>query len=151
MPDREAQRIKVPCFTDHRGTLSVIDWTDRLPFTPKRFYYIYDVPNGARRAGHAHGVEEQVILALTGSFTVLTDDGRSRREYLLDRRDGGLYIPRMIWVEVYGFRAGSICAVLASHRYDQGDYIRDYDQFLQARRAYDESFSQGDPRYEALG
>jgi dTDP-4-dehydrorhamnose 3,5-epimerase-like enzyme len=123
--------LTIPRFSDHRGSLSVIDWPECLPFVPRRFYYLYDLVDGARRAGHAHLKEEEMMVAVGGSFKVLTDDGQARREYTLDRPDVALYVPALIWHELYGFSGGAVCAVLASERYAREDYCDDYQQFLQ--------------------
>jgi hypothetical protein len=106
-----------------------------LPFPPKRFYYLYDIPADARRAGHAHFTEHELMVALGGSFSVLADDGCTRTEFRLDRPDLALHIPPLVWHEVHSFTPGSVCAVLASTDYDAREYCRDYAQFLEARRA----------------
>jgi dTDP-4-dehydrorhamnose 3,5-epimerase-like enzyme len=127
---REARLIQLPRFTDHRGSLSPVEWPGCLPFTPKRFYYVYDLPEGARRGGHAHWSEDEVVLALNGRFRVLLDDGRVRREFDLDRPDTALYVPSLVWHELYDFTAGAVCAVFSSDRYDSEDFCRDYQLFL---------------------
>lgn len=124
--------ITIPGFRDARGTLSVIEWEECLPFIPRRFYYIYDVPKGATRGVHSHGSEEEVILALKGNFTVLVDDGRTRAEHRLEHPGVALYIPPLIWHELFDFSAGAICAVFASQRSNPGDYCRDYEEFLRS-------------------
>lgn len=124
--------IEIASFTDLRGSLSAIEGTLSVPFHPKRFYYIYGVPEGARRGCHAHRTEKELIMALAGSFYVLVDDGNSRMDLLLDRPDRGLYVPPLIWHEVHSFVSGSVCAVLASTHYDSNDYYRRYEDFVNA-------------------
>lgn len=125
--------ITIPRFTDHRGSLSVIDWTGCLPFSPKRFYYLYDIPGGATRSGHAHWIEHEVMLAVHGSFTVRIDDGSTSRKHQMDRPDRGLLVPAGWWHELYDFQGGAVCAVFASEAYDPEDYCRDYQNFVQSR------------------
>jgi len=131
---REPHLITIPRFSDDRGNLSVVEFAECLPFTPKRFYYIYDANPASRRGGHSHWQEEESILALHGTFTVLVDDGCRRTEYLLDRPDVTLYIPPLMWHEVFGFSPGAICAVFASQRYNKEDYCFDYQQFTGSAR-----------------
>lgn len=100
-----------------------------MPFEIRRLYYLYDVPGGATRGGHAHRALEQLIIAMSGSFTVVLDDGESRRRVSLRRSFYGLYIPTMIWRELEDFSSGAVCSVLASEFYDASDYYRDYDEF----------------------
>jgi dTDP-4-dehydrorhamnose 3,5-epimerase-like enzyme len=130
-PERHARLIRIPRFSDDRGTLCVIDWAEKLQFTPQRLYYIHDVTEGAKRAGHAHFREEELVLCLAGSIRVAVDNGQTRKEFSLDRPDIGLYIPRMVWHELHGFGRGAVCAVLASGRHSEEDYCRDYQQFLE--------------------
>jgi dTDP-4-dehydrorhamnose 3,5-epimerase-like enzyme len=128
--ERHARLIRIPSFSDHRGTLCVVDWAEELPFTPQRLYYINNVPEGAKRAGHAHFREEELILCLNGSIRVVVDNGQTREEFELDRPDVGLYLPRMLWHELDGFGPNAVCAVLASGQHTEEDYCRDYQQFL---------------------
>ena len=130
-PERHARLIQIPRFSDNRGTLCVIDWAGMLPFTPDRLYYIYNLAESAERAGHAHLRGEELILPLAGGMSVVVDNGRSREEFRLDRPDTGLYIPAMVWHQLQGFGPGAVCAVLASDRYSEEDYCRDYQQFLE--------------------
>ncbi len=128
---KECRVLEIPRFTDHRGTLSVLEGTPFLPFDPKRFYYIYDIAEGARRGCHAHRTEEELIIALAGSFKVLADNGFSTSEFQLDRPDRALYVPPLVWHTVHSFAAGSVCAVLASERYNSDDYYQAYEEFLE--------------------
>jgi|HubBroStandDraft_1064217.scaffolds.fasta_scaffold120001_2 UDP-2-acetamido-3-amino-2,3-dideoxy-glucuronate N-acetyltransferase len=131
---REPYLITIPRFSDHRGSLSVIEWAECFPFIPKRFYYIYDTNPAARRGSHSHWKEEEVFLALSGSISVLLDNGSQRTEFLLDRPDIALYIPPLVWHEAFGFSAGALCAVFASNPYNKEDYCLDYQQFIGACR-----------------
>ena len=105
-----------------------------LPFDIARVYYSYDVPGGQERGGHAHKALKQLIVAAVGSFSLSLDDGSEKRRVTLDRTDCGLYIPGHIWTRVQDIAPGSVCMVLASQRYDESDYIRNYDQFLAFKR-----------------
>jgi WxcM-like protein len=126
--------IEIPRFTDRRGTLSVIDGKPPLPFDPKRFFYIYGVPEGAQRGCHALRTDEELIIAVAGSFKVLANDGDSAMELQLDRPDQGLYVPPLIWHVLHSFTPGAVCAVFASAPYDGGGYFRVYKDFLEAVR-----------------
>jgi hypothetical protein len=121
--------IDFPKITDARGNLSVIEENKHVPFEIKRVYYLYDVPGGEKRGGHAHKLLEQFIIAASGSFDVILDDGVDRKRYHLNRSYYGLYIPTMIWRELDNFSSGSVCVVLASEHFDEEDYIRDYNEF----------------------
>jgi oxalate decarboxylase/phosphoglucose isomerase-like protein (cupin superfamily) len=123
------QIVEVPQFTDSRGTLAVLEWSGCLPFIPERFYFIREVPEGTRRAAHAHWEESEAIFALHGRLTVLTDDGCVQREWHLLQPHQVLLIPPLVWHELYDFGPGAICGVLASHRHNGEDYCRDFDQF----------------------
>jgi dTDP-4-dehydrorhamnose 3,5-epimerase-like enzyme len=115
------------------GNLTAVTGGVEIPFRIARVYYLYDVVGGAARGGHAHKQLEQLIVAAMGSFTVVLDDGRERRNVELNRGYEGLYMPRMIWREIVNFSSGGICVVLASRPYEEEDYIRDYDDFLAAK------------------
>ena len=117
---------------DPRGDLTFIEGQVHVPFDIARVYYLYNVPVDAERGGHAHKELQQVLFALSGSFRVTVDDGRKRSEYWLRDPRKGLYISRMTWREMDCFSQGAVCMVLASHRYDESDYFRDYQQFLRA-------------------
>ncbi|KAA3622998.1 MAG: WxcM-like domain-containing protein [Flavobacterium sp.] len=113
---------------DGRGNLSVIE-KDVLPFTIKRVYYLYDVPSDSSRGGHAHKELKQFVIALSGSFDVVLDNGSTRRSFTLNRPNKGLLIPSGVWRELENFSAGAVCLSLVSDYYDEDDYIRDYNEF----------------------
>jgi uncharacterized RmlC-like cupin family protein len=115
-----------------QGSLTYVEENRQVPFDIKRVYYLYDVPGGETRGGHAHRQLEQVIIAASGSFEVVLDDGVERKNIILNRSYHGFYIPRMIWRELINFSSGSVCLVLASEYYDEDDYFRDYEGFLRA-------------------
>jgi dTDP-4-dehydrorhamnose 3,5-epimerase-like enzyme len=117
---------------DGRGNLSVIE-KDVLPFIIKRVYYLYDVPSDSSRGGHAHKELKQFIIALSGSFDVVLDNGRTRRTITLNRPNKGLLIPSGVWRELENFSAGAVCLSLVSEHYDEADYIRDYDDFKSSK------------------
>jgi hypothetical protein len=126
--------ISLPRITDPRGNLTFVEGGRHVPFEIRRVYYLYDVPGGADRGGHCHKTLEQVIIAMSGSFDVLLDDGQERRNFYLNRSYYGLYVSPMMWPELENFSTDSVCLVLASSTYDESDYLRDYPSYLQARR-----------------
>jgi oxalate decarboxylase/phosphoglucose isomerase-like protein (cupin superfamily) len=126
--------ISLPKIADARGNLTMIESTQHVPFAIERVYYLYDVPAGESRAGHAHKELHQLFVAVSGSFDVILDDGVTRKTVHLNRPFQGLYVCPMIWREVDNFSSGSVCLVLASHHYDESDYYRDYENFLSAVR-----------------
>jgi len=123
--------IDLPRILDPRGNLTFIEGGNHVPFDIKRVYYLYDVPGGAHRGGHAHRELHQLIIAMSGSFDILLDDGKTRFKYHLNRSYYGLYIPPMMWREIDNFSSGSVCMVLASAPYEEADYYRDYPEFQQ--------------------
>lgn len=123
--------IDFPKVQDHRGNLSYVEEERHVPYAIRRVYYLYDVPGGAVRGGHAHRRLQQTIIALSGSFDVLVDDGVTQKSYHLNRSFQGLYLPCMTWRELDNFSSGSVCMVLASDYYQEEDYIRHYKDFLQ--------------------
>ena len=129
--------IALPRIARPEGDITPVERGD-LPFDVERVYYVYDVPGGAGRGGHAHRQLQQVIVCVMGCFVVDLDDGTRRRSVRLDRAYRGLYVPRMIWRELREFSSGGICLVLASAAYDESDYIRSYDEFRALRGAGDE-------------
>lgn len=124
--------VELPKITDPRGNLTFIEANRHIPFGIERVYYLYDVPGGAERGGHAHKALHQLIVAMSGSFDVLLDDGYGKRRFHLNRSYYGLYVCPMIWRELDNFSSGSVCMVLASNRYDESDYYRDYTDFTSA-------------------
>jgi hypothetical protein len=129
MSQEKCKIIELPKILDRRGNLTFIESCQHIPFDIKRVYYLYDVPGGASRGGHAHLHLRQFIIAASGSFTVLTDNGHKKEEFYLNRSYYGLYVPTMTWRELDNFSSGSVCLVLASEIYDADDYIRDYKEF----------------------
>lgn len=127
--------IELPRINDPRGNLTFIEGSVHVPFDIKRVYYLYDVPGGESRGGHAHRDLEQLIVAMSGSFDVIVDDGSARKTFTLNRSYVGLYMPTMVWRELVNFSSGAVCTVMASHRYDEADYYRDYDGFVLATKA----------------
>ena len=121
--------IELPKITDVRGNLTFIEQNNHIPFDLKRVYYLYDVPGGETRGGHAHKQLQQFIIAAMGSFDVILDDGFEKKRFHLNRSYYGLYIPCMVWRELDNFSSGSVCLVLASELYDKEDYMYDYEVF----------------------
>jgi len=127
--------IDLPKISDPRGNLTFIEGGGRhIPFDIKRVYYLYDVPGGAERGGHGHKALHQLIIAMSGSFDVVLDDGRNKQRFHLNRSYFGLYVCPMIWRELDNFSSGSVCLVLASNIYEESDYYRDYSSFMHAVR-----------------
>lgn len=116
--------------SDRKGNITVVENNDTVPFEVKRAYYLYDVPAGESRGGHAHKELQQLIVAASGSFTVTLDDGGVKRTFLLNRPYQGLLVVPGIWRTLDDFSSGAVCLVLASHGYDEEDYIRDYTEFI---------------------
>ena len=125
--------IELPKISDPRGNLSFIEGGNQIPFDIQRVYYLYDVPGGAERGGHAHKGLHQLIIAMSGSFDVVLDDGKNKKRVHLSRSYIGLYVCPMIWRELDNFSSGSVCMVLASNKYDEQDYYRDYAEFMRNR------------------
>jgi oxalate decarboxylase/phosphoglucose isomerase-like protein (cupin superfamily) len=113
-----------------KGNISVVENGITVPFNVKRIYYLYDIPGGESRGGHAHRELSQLIIAASGSFDVMLDDGNVKRTFTLNRPYQGLLVVPGIWRELGDFSSGVVCLVLASHEYDEGDYIRDYNSFI---------------------
>jgi dTDP-4-dehydrorhamnose 3,5-epimerase-like enzyme len=130
----DCRLIDLPVVPDARGNLSFVEGENHIPFDIARVFYLYDVPGGESRGGHANRRSDQLIIAMSGSFDVIVDDGFKRMTYGLNRSYFGLYIPRMIWRELANFSSGAVCTVLASARYDAQDYYRSYDEFRQVSR-----------------
>jgi len=125
--------IELPKIQDPRGNLTFIEGSSQIPFDIQRVYYLYDVPGGSERGGHAHKGLHQLIIAMSGSFDVVIDDGKDKKRIHLNRSYSGLYVCPMMWRELDNFSSGSVCMVLASNRYDEADYYRDYGEFVLAR------------------
>ena len=125
-----AKIIELPKFLDARGNLSFIEELKHIPFKIERTYWIYDVPGGEARGGHAYRENEEFIVALSGSFDVILDDGRQKKTFSLNRSYYGLYVPKGLWREMNNFSTNSLALILASTKYDEEDYIRDYEMFL---------------------
>lgn len=126
--------VDLPRVADPRGNLTFVEGANHVPFDIARVYYLYDVPGGEARGGHAHQQLEQLVIAASGSLDVLVDDGTHRERFFLNRSYYGLYIPRLVWRELDDFSSGSVCLVLASRPYEEEDYYRDYDEFVAAKR-----------------
>lgn len=126
----DCKLINLPKISDPRGNLSFIEGGQHIPFEINRVYYLYDVPGGSDRGSHAHKKLHQFIVAMSGSFDVVLDDGLKKRRFHLNRSYYGLYVCPMMWRDLDNFSSGAVCMVLASAHYDESDYIRDYSQFL---------------------
>ncbi len=125
--------IELPKIAEPRGNLTFVEGGRHVPFDIQRVYYLYDVPGGAERGGHAHKELHQLIIAMSGSFDVVLDDGQDKKRFQLNRSFNGLYICPMIWRELNNFSSGSVCMVLASNKYAEEDYFRDYSEFIRSR------------------
>ena len=128
----DCRMIDLPKISDVRGNLSFIEGCRHVSFDIKRVYYLYDVPGGSVRGGHAHKQLHQLMISLSGSFDVILKDGTNRKLIHLNRSHFGLYICPMIWRSLSNFSSGAVCLVLASSHYDESDYIRDYQEYLLA-------------------
>lgn len=122
--------IQLSKITDPRGNLSVIEELKDIPFKIERTYWIYDVPGGETRGGHAYKENQELIVALSGSFDVVLDDGKVKQTFSLNRSYNGLYVPKGMWRTMANFSTNSLALVLSSTKYDEKDYIRDYQEFL---------------------
>lgn len=127
--ENKAEIINLPKFLDARGNLSFIEQLKQIPFEIKRTYWIYDVPGGEARGGHAYKENQEFIVALSGSFDVILDDGKNKKTYSLNRSYYGLYVPKGIWREMNNFSTNSLALVLSSTEYNPADYIFDYKLF----------------------
>lgn len=132
MTIEDCKIIQLPRISDPRGNLTFLEGGNHVHFDIKRVYYLYDVPGGAERGGHAHKELHQLIIAISGSFDIVLDDGSSTKRVHLARSYYGLYVCPMIWREMDNFSSGAVCLVLASNLYDENDYFRNYDQFIAA-------------------
>jgi len=127
--------INLPKITDPRGNLSFIEEGNHIPFKIKRTYWIYDVPGGQIRGGHAFKEQIELIVALSGSFDVLIDNGKAKKTYFLNRSYYGLYVPNRLWRQMQNFSTNSLALVLSSTKYNESDYIYDYNEFLNFRKS----------------
>jgi len=132
MISESCRLIDLPKISDPRGNLTFVEGQRHVPFEIKRVFYLYGVPNGESRAGHALRTCEQFVVVLSGSLDVVADDGRSRTLFNLNRSDCGLYLPPRIWRVLENFSPGAVCLVLASESYSESGYYRDYDEFRRA-------------------
>ncbi len=133
MTVEDVRIIELPKFTDPRGNLSFVEQLNHIPFEIKRTYWIYDVPGGEARGGHAFKVNEEFIVALSGAFEVIVDDGRKKEVFLLNRSYYGLYVPSGLWREMQNFSTNSLALEFGSMHYDVKDYVRSYDEFLKLK------------------
>lgn len=129
MDFRKPQLLSIPIAHDQRGNLSVVEGGELIPFDIKRVYYLYDVPGGTSRGGHAHRKLQQLIIAASGSFDVCLNDGYTSTKFTLNRSYQGVYVPTMTWREIENFSSGAVCLVLASEHYDESDYIYEFADF----------------------
>lgn len=127
------QIIELPKFLDVRGNLSFVEQFGQIPFEIQRVYWLYDVPGGASRGGHAYKINKEFIIALSGSFDVVVDDGGTRQIFTLNRSYYGLYVPQGVWRGMHNFSTNSFALVLSSTKYDPDDYVRDYEKFLKLK------------------
>ena len=130
----EPRIINLPKFLDARGNLSFVEQENHIPFIIKRTYWLYDVPGGESRGGHAYRDNQEFIVALSGSFDVVLDDGNEKKVFTLNRSYYGLYVPKGLWREMENFSTNSLAMILSSTDYDAKDYIRDYDEFLKMKK-----------------
>lgn len=133
MPLEDCRIVELPKIHNPQGNLTFIESDSQIPFAIQRVYYVYDVPGGAERGGHAHKELHQLIVAMSGSFDITLDDGKDKKTFHLARSYYGLYVCPMIWREIDNFSSGSVLMVLASNKYTEEDYYRNYDDFMRAR------------------
>lgn len=134
MSIKDCKLLELPKITDPRGNLTFIEENKHIPYDIKRVFFLYDVPGGENRAGHALKKCNQLLIAASGSFDVTLDDGNEKQTFHLNRSYYGLHIPPLVWREIDNFSSGSVCMVLASEFYNEADYYREYDEFMQAIR-----------------
>jgi hypothetical protein len=127
----ETALIDIPKIEDYRGNIAVVE-KDVIPFEIKRVYYLYDIPSTARRGGHAHKDQLELLVALSGSFDVILNNGNEQQTVTLNKPDKGLVIKKNIWRELENFSSGAVCLVIASDVFDEADYIRDFDEYLKS-------------------
>ena len=129
----EACIINLPKFLDARGNLSFVEQKNHIPFEIKRTYWLYDVPGGEARGGHAYRENQEFIVALSGSFDVVLDDGTQKQTFTLNRSYYGLYVPKGIWREMENFSTNALALILSSTEFNEDDYVRDYEEFLRLK------------------
>lgn len=134
MPLKDCKIIELPKITDQRGNLTFIEGGNHIPFDIKRIYYLYDIPGGAERGAHGHKNLSQLIIAASGSFDVVLDDGFHKQTFHLNRSYYGLYVAPCMWRDITNVSSGAVCLVLASDFYDESDYYRDYKAFVRDAR-----------------
>jgi dTDP-4-dehydrorhamnose 3,5-epimerase-like enzyme len=127
---KDCKIIELPKISDPRGNLTFVEGGNHIPFDIKRVYYLYDVPGGAERGAHGHKALRQLIVAMSGSFDVVLDDGHEKKLFHMNRSYYGLYVCPMMWRDITNISSGAVCMVLASEVYDESDYYRDYDLFM---------------------
>jgi len=127
---KDCKIIELPRISDPRGNLTFVEGGDHIPFDIKRVYYLYDVPGGAERGAHGHKELNQLIIAMSGSFDVVLDDGSERKTYHMNRSYYGLYVAPMMWRDITNISSGAVCMVLASDKYNEADYYRNYNDFI---------------------
>ena len=126
--------IEMPRIENEAGNITAIQGIENLPFDVERVFYLYDIPGGEDRGAHAHKECHQFLIAASGSFEIVLDDGKNKRTVMLNRPYFGLHIPPGLWAAEQGFSSGSICLVMTSHKYDETDYIRDYEEYLKYKK-----------------
>ena len=134
MSIKDVKIIELPKFADPRGNLSFVEQEKHIPFVIRRTYWLYDLPGGECRGGHAYKENQEFIVALSGSFDVVLDDGTEKKTFTLNRSYYGLYVPKGLWREMENFSTNSLAMILSSTDYDANDYVRDYDEFLTLKR-----------------
>ena len=134
MSIKDVKILELPKFADPRGNLSFVEQEKHIPFVIRRTYWLYDVPGGECRGGHAYRENQEFIVALSGSFDVVLDDGTEKKAFTLNRSYYGLYVPKGMWREMENFSTNSLAMILSSTDYDANDYVRDYDEFLKLKR-----------------
>ncbi len=134
MTVEDVKLVELPKFLDARGNLSFVEQNNHIPFEIKRTYWIYDVPGGESRGGHAYRNNKEFIVALSGAFDVVVDDGQQKKVITLNRSYYGLYIPAGLWREIENFSTNSLALEFGSEHYQKGDYIRDYELFLKMKK-----------------
>ena len=131
---KDCKIIQLPKIEDARGNLTFIEGGNHIPFDIKRVFYLYDVPGGSERAGHGHKKLEQLIIAMSGSFDLILDEGTEKKTFHMNRSYYGLYVPSKVWRVINNFSSGAVCMVLASEYYNESAYYRNYNEFIKAVR-----------------